>query len=141
MRNNTINITKPRTDVLLQSDIWTWIVDIWVWITVNIDYYVYIGIEYAIYYYPPCYDYVTWIGYYVFGIPYSSYSYASASAAASASSSASSVVVGNSPDVSPTVVIERANDAPGAFDLAGPNTFLIFVLALVAIVALAAIVR
>ena len=138
-----MNITAPRIDAPLQTDIWSILVDIWVWITVSIDYYAYIAIEYAIFYYPPSYDYVTWIGYYVFGIPYSAYSYASASAAASASSSASSIVVGNSPTVSPIVVVERANDAPGAFDLTGPNTFLllVFVLAIVAIVALATIAR
>lgn len=129
-------MNTARWIVPLQSDVWAWLVDLWVWIRVSIDYYVFVGIEYAIYYYPPCYDYVTWFGYTVFGIPYSAYSYSSASAAASASAS----VV--SDGVSPVVVVERFNDAPGAFDVAGPSAFVLVVLvAIVAIVALVAIAR
>ena len=126
-----MTISIQRADVALQTDVWSILVDIWVWIKVSLAYWVYVSIDWAITTYPPCKPYVIWIAP-IFGIPTTAFSSVSSSSSASASASATAVEV-----------VQRVEGAQSAFDIAGPNMFLllVFVLAIIAIVALAAIAR
>lgn len=117
------------TDTPVQTGVSDWIVDVWIWITVSIDYWVYVAIDWVITTYPPSEPYVIWIAP-VFGIPTTAFDTGSSPASSSASATAAEVV-------------QRAEGTQDAFGFAGPNTFLflVFVLAIVAIVAIVAITR